>query len=104
MFNPIDLSSATVAAGATGTADAAAEETEAAQEVFDIVLKGFKADAKLKVIKEVKAVLELGLKEAKELVESSAKGPVVLFKRIDKEDKQGVVEKLKELGADVDFE
>jgi large subunit ribosomal protein L7/L12 len=51
----------------------AAKEEEVKEEktVFDLKLEGFDAKAKIKVIKEIRAVTGLGLKEAKELVEGA---------------------------------
>ncbi|KAK8663861.1 hypothetical protein V6N13_083666 [Hibiscus sabdariffa] len=63
---------------------------------FDIKLEKYEAGAKIKIIKEVRAFTELGLKEAKELVE---KVPVVVIKGVAKEDAQGIIKKLQELGA-----
>ena len=102
MFNPIDMSQASIAAP---SADASEEvAAEPVQEAFDVVLRGFKKEAKLKIIKEIKGFCDLGLKEAKELVEKAADEPVYLFKKVDKEPKQEMVDKLKELGAEIDFE
>ena len=58
------------AAAAPETAAAAAPAVEEKTE-FDVKLTGFDAAAKIKVIKEVRAMTELGLKEAKELVRDS---------------------------------
>lgn len=102
MFNPIDMSAATIAAPSADAAEEVAAEPE--QEAFDIVLRGFKKEAKLKIIKEIKGYCNLGLKEAKELVEGAADAPVYLFKKVDKEPKKEMVDKLKELGAEIDFE
>src|SRR6056297_1440328 len=57
------------AGGAGGEAGAAEEE----QTEFEIVLKGFADGKKIPVIKEVRAITGLGLKEAKELVEEGGK-------------------------------
>ena len=75
---------------------AAAEKT-----AFDIKLEKFDAAAKIKVIKEVRTFTDLGLKEAKELVE---KVPVVLKKGLTKEEAGPIIEKLKALGATVVLE
>ncbi len=58
---------AVAAAGAGGGAEAAEEQTE-----FDVILTSY-GDKKIQVIKEVRAITSLGLKEAKELVESAPK-------------------------------
>jgi large subunit ribosomal protein L7/L12 len=75
---------------------AAAEKT-----AFDIKLEKFDAAAKIKVIKEVRTFTDLGLKEAKDLVE---KVPVVLKKGLTKEEACPIIEKLKALGATVVLE
>ena len=75
---------------------AAAEKT-----AFDIKLEKFDAAAKIKVIKEVRTFTDLGLKEAKDLVE---KVPVVLKKGLTKEEAGPIIEKLKALGATVVLE
>lgn len=64
--------------------------------VFDIKLEKFDAAAKIKIIKEVRTFTDLGLKEAKDLVE---KAPVVLKKGLTKEEAGAIVDKLKEIGA-----
>lgn len=89
--------SASAGAGA-GTADAkaAAEKT-----VFDIKLEKYDAAAKIKIIKEVRAFTDLGLKEAKDLVE---KVPCVLKKGVTKEEADSIIEKLKGVGASVVLE
>jgi large subunit ribosomal protein L7/L12 len=56
------------AAGGAAAAPAAEEKTE-----FNVILKAFAEDKKIAVIKEVRAVTGLGLKEAKELVEGAPK-------------------------------
>lgn len=86
------------AAPGSAPADAkpAAEKT-----AFDIKLEKFDAAAKIKIIKEVRTFTDLGLKEAKDLVE---KVPVVLKKGVTKEEANPILEKLKELGATVVLE
>eukprot|EP00241_Pyramimonas_parkeae_P011158 CAMPEP_0114242814 /NCGR_PEP_ID=MMETSP0058-20121206/10397_1 /TAXON_ID=36894 /ORGANISM="Pyramimonas parkeae, CCMP726" /LENGTH=225 /DNA_ID=CAMNT_0001355493 /DNA_START=258 /DNA_END=935 /DNA_ORIENTATION=- len=79
-------------AEAASADDAKAEEkTE-----FDLKLESFDKAAKIKVIKEIRAVTDLGLKEAKELVEGA---PCVIKKHMSKEDAETVIEKLKAVGA-----
>lgn len=56
---------------------------------MDIKLKSFKAESKIKVIKEVRGVTSLGLKEAKELVESA---PCTLMTKVKREDALKIVE------------
>ncbi|CAA6664451.1 unnamed protein product [Spirodela intermedia] len=79
-----------------GAAAAVAEKT-----TFDVKLEKFDAAAKIKVIKEVRGFTDLGLKEAKELVE---KAPVVVKKQLTKEEAEKIAAKLKEIGATVVLE
>ena len=74
---------------------AAKEEKTAEKTLFELKLESFEASAKIKLIKEVRSFTDLGLKEAKELVE---KAPSV------KEEGEQLVEKLKALGAKVVLE
>ena len=85
-----------------GGEDAAAASAEVKEEktVFDVKLTGFDAKNKIKVIKEVRAMTNLGLKEAKELVEGV---PATLKKNIKKEEAEELKAKLAELGAQVDI-
>lgn len=85
-------------------ADGAGAEGEAAKEektTFDLKLTGFEAKSKIKVIKEVRALTGLGLKEAKEIVESA---PKVILKDIKKDDMEEIQKKLEAVGATVEFE
>lgn len=78
------------------------EEKVAEKTAFDLKLEsGFDASVKIKVIKEVRACTNLGLKEAKELVE---KAPTLLKKGVTKEEAEKIISKLKELGAKVSME
>lgn len=81
-------------AGAAGAAASAAEEkTE-----FDVVLKSFGAK-KLDVIKVVREITGLGLKEAKELVESA---PKTIKEGLSKEDAEAMKTKIAATGAEVE--
>ena len=83
------------AAPAAGAGAAAAEEkTE-----FDVVLASF-GDAKMAVIKAVKDVLGLGLKEAKELVEAA---PKALKEGVSKAEAEEIKAKLEEAGAKIEL-
>ncbi|KAJ9170556.1 hypothetical protein P3X46_018655 [Hevea brasiliensis] len=94
--------SGTVLSGPAAPGSAPADAKPAAEKtVFDIKLEKFDAAAKIKIIKEVRTFTDLGLKEAKDLVE---KVPVVLKKGITKEEANPILEKLKELGATVVLE
>lgn len=93
-----------------GPAPAAAAKVEVKEEVkeektnFNLVIKSFTAESKLKLIKEVKTMLNIGLKEAKDQVESTLKAPLVLYKNIAKADAEARLKKLKDTGADVVME
>jgi len=88
------------AAAAPAAAPAAAAAKEEKTHV-DIKLKAFKPENKIKVIKEVRAVTNLGLKEAKDLVESA---PCTLMAKVKKEDAAKIAEKLRsETGAEVEI-
>ena len=78
-------------------AEAKKEEPKVEKTHFDVELTKFDAANKIKVIKEVRAILNLGLKEAKELVEGA---PQWIGKEIKKEDAEQMVEKLKLAGAE----
>ena len=82
-----------VAAPAAGGGAADEEKTE-----FDVVLKSA-GSSKLNVIKVVREITGLGLKEAKDLVESA---PKALKEGISKADAEALAEKLKEAGAEVE--
>ena len=85
---------AVAAAPAAGAAAPAAEEkTE-----FDVILKAAGAE-KIKVIKVVREITGLGLKEAKELVDTA---PKPVKEGVSKEDADKMVAQLKEVGADVE--
>ncbi|KAL7490556.1 hypothetical protein ACHAWT_000129 [Skeletonema menzelii] len=78
------------------------EPAPAAEEktIFDLKLTGFDAKAKIKVIKEVRAITSLGLKEAKELVEGV---PSTVKKDIKMEEAEELKAKLEALGATVEI-
>jgi large subunit ribosomal protein L7/L12 len=81
-------------AGAAGGEAAAEEKTE-----FDIVLASF-GDKKINVIKEVRAVTGLGLKEAKDLVESA---PKAIKEGVPKEEAEEIKAKIEKAGATVEL-
>ena len=85
-----------VAGPAAGAAAPAAEEkTE-----FDVVLAGFDAAAKIKVIKAVREIAGLGLAEAKAFVEAA---PKALKEGVSKEDAENFKKQLEEAGAKVEI-
>jgi len=79
-----------VAPGAAGAAEEKAE--------FNVTLKSF-GDSKLAVIKEVRSLLSLGLKEAKELVESA---PSILKEATSKEDAEAIKSTIEKAGGEVE--
>ena len=83
-----------VAAGPAAGAPAAEEKTS-----FDVVLKGAGA-AKLQVVKAVKELAGLGLKEAKELVDGA---PSVVKEGLSKADAENLKKALEEAGAEVEL-
>ncbi len=85
---------AVAAAGGGGEAAAIEEQTE-----FDVILSGF-GDQKIKVIKEVRALTGLGLKEAKVLVESA---PAPLKEAITKDEAEEIKTKIEAVGATVEI-
>ena len=92
----VSAAATAVAVAAPGAAAAAVEEkTE-----FDVILKGFDAAAKLKVLKVIREVCGLGLKEAKEAVEGT---PKTLKEAVSKEDAQKIKEQLEKVGAVVEI-
>jgi large subunit ribosomal protein L7/L12 len=84
-----------VAAGPAAGADAPAE---AAQSEFDVILKSA-GGAKLNVVKLVKDLTGLGLKEAKELVDGA---PKAVKEKVSKEEAESIKAALVEAGADVE--
>ena len=87
-----------VAAAGAAPADAGAASAEEQTE-FDAVLTAA-GDQKIKVIKEVRAITSLGLKEAKELVESA---PQPVKEGVSKEEAQGIKEKIEAVGGSVEL-
>ena len=90
------VSAAAPVAVAAPSAGAAAEEVEE-KTSFDVVLEGF-GDNKIAVIKAIREITSLGLKEAKETVESA---PKVILEGVDKAKADEVKAKLEDAGAAV---
>ena len=82
-----------------GDAGEAAAEVEE-KTSFDVKLVGFDAKAKIKVIKEVRAIAGLGLKEAKELVESI---PKVIQKDLKQDKAEELKAALEAIGAQIEI-
>ena len=81
-------------AAGDGGADAGEEKTE-----FDVILKAA-GGAKLKVVKIVKELTGLGLKEAKDIVDSA---PKAVKEGVSKEEAEGIQTALEEAGAEVEL-
>ncbi|NDL57618.1 50S ribosomal protein L7/L12 [Phytoactinopolyspora mesophila] len=89
---------APVAVAAAGGAPAGGEaEAEAEQDEFDVILESA-GDKKIQVIKEVRGLTSLGLKEAKDLVEGA---PKPLLEKVNKEAAEKAKEALEAAGASV---
>ena len=89
----VSAAAAAVAAPAAGAAAAEEEKTE-----FDVVLKAAGAN-KIAVIKVVRALTGLGLKEAKEMVDGA---PKTLKEAVSKDEAEKIAAELKEAGAEVE--
>ncbi len=96
MEDKFGISAAAPVAVAAGPAavEAVEEQTE-----FDVILTGF-GDAKVGVIKEVRAITGLGLKEAKELVEAGGK---TVKEKVSKAEAEAIKKQLVDAGATVDI-
>ena len=94
VFGVSAAAAAVAAPAAGGAAEAAEEKTE-----FDVILKDAGA-SKLNVIKVVRAVTGLGLKDAKDLVDNC---PKTLKEAVSKEDAEKIVAELKEAGAEAEM-
>jgi large subunit ribosomal protein L7/L12 len=88
---------APVAVAAAGGAAAAPAEAEAEQDEFDVVLEGA-GEKKIQVIKEVRALTSLGLKEAKDLVDGT---PATVLEKVNKEAAEKAKAALEGAGATV---
>ena len=84
-----------VSAAAGAAAPAAEEKTE-----FDVVLTGFDAAQKIKVIKVVREVMGLGLAEAKAAVEGA---PTTMKEGLSKEDAEALKKQVEEVGGKVEL-
>ena len=91
----VSAAAAVAAAPVAGAAAAAEEKTE-----FDVILAGFDAAKKIGVIKVVRELTGLGLKEAKDLVEAA---PKPLKEAIAKDEAEKIAAELKEAGAEVEI-
>lgn len=97
-IEPASTGAVMMAAPAGGAAGAAAKEAEE-KTSFDVILKQF-GDKKIQVIKEVRALTGLGLKEAKDLVEGA---PKAVKEGVDKAEAEAAKAKLEQAGAVVEL-
>lgn len=91
---PVAVAAAAPAAGAAGGEAAAEEKTE-----FDVILKAA-GQNKIQVIKVVRQITSLGLKEAKDLVDGA---PKPVKEGISKEEAEQIKKQLEEVGAEVEL-
>jgi len=93
MMAPVGVIAGSAAAGG------GEEEKKEEKTTFDVILKGFGSN-KIQTIKEVRAITNLGLKEAKELVESA---PKPIKEKVSKEEAEEIKKKLETVGAEVEI-
>ena len=93
---PVAVAGAAPAAGGGGDAGGGGEEE---QDEFDVILTGA-GDKKIQVIKEVRALTSLGLKEAKDLVDGA---PKPVLEKVSKEDAAKAKDQLEAAGATVEL-
>ena len=91
----VSAAAAVAAAPVAGAAAAAEEKTE-----FDVVLTGFDAAQKIKVIKVIREVMGLGLAEAKAAVEGA---PTTMKEGLSKEDAEALKKQVEEVGGKVEL-
>ncbi len=90
-----------MAAGAAPAAGAAAAAPVEEQTEFNVILTGYEADKKIQVIKVVRAITSLGLKEAKDLVEGV---PKPVKEAVSKDEAANIKKQLEEVSAKVKVE
>ena len=93
------VSAAAVAVAAPGAAAAGGGDAAEAKDSFDVVLAAV-GESKINVIKEVRGITSLGLKEAKDLVEAA---PKEIKKAVPKKDAEEAKKKLEAAGAKVEL-
>ena len=91
---PVAVAAAPAAGGAAAGGEAAAEQDE-----FDVILEGA-GEKKIQVIKEVRTITGLGLKEAKDLVDGA---PSPVLEKVNKEDAEKAKASLEEAGGKVEL-
>lgn len=95
----IEPAAAAVAVAGTAVAGAGEEPVAAVQTEFDVILKAA-GQSKLAVVKLVKELTGLGLKEAKELVDAA---PKAVKEKVSKEEAESLKSQLQEAGAEVEL-
>ena len=94
---PVAVAATVAQPGATAEAEAVEEQTE-----FNVILKEVGPN-KINVIKVVRAATNLGLKEAKDLVDASASAPQVIKEAVEKKEADELKAKLEAAGAKVEL-
>ena len=94
---PVAVAAAAPAGGAGGGADAAPAEEE--KDEFDVIITAA-GDKKIQVIKEVRALTSLGLKEAKDVVDAA---PKAVLEKVNKDDAEKAKAQLEAAGASVEL-
>uniref|UniRef100_A0A7S0VFP7 Large ribosomal subunit protein bL12 C-terminal domain-containing protein n=1 Tax=Polytomella parva TaxID=51329 RepID=A0A7S0VFP7_9CHLO len=104
-FNSMPMMTSPITAAPAATAPAAAAAAPVAEvkekTELDIKLESYSADSKIKIIKEIRAITSLGLKEAKELVE---KAPIVIKGNVPKAEAEELKKQLEAAGAKVSLD
>jgi large subunit ribosomal protein L7/L12 len=93
---PMMAAAAPAAGGGAPAAEVAEEQTE-----FNVILTGYEADKKIQVIKVVRAITSLGLKEAKDLVEGV---PKPVKEAVSKDEAANIKKQLEEVSGQVKVE
>ncbi|MGD2245162.1 MAG: 50S ribosomal protein L7/L12 [Candidatus Aminicenantes bacterium] len=96
----VSAAAAPVAMAAPGAAPQGEAPAEEAKSEFTVILKGV-GDKKINVIKTVREVTSLGLKEAKDLVDSA---PKPVKENISKEEAEEIKEKFESVGAEIELQ
>merc|ERR1712025_657067 len=94
------MMAASMSAPADTPSAAPVEEQVEEKTSFEVVLSGFDASSKIKVIKEIRGITSLGLKEAKELVENSPKS---LKDGVTKEEAEEIKSRVEAVGGKVEL-
>ena len=95
----VSAAAAVAVAAPAGSGGDAGGEAAAEKDTFDVILSSF-GDKKINVIKEVRGITGLGLKEAKDLVEAA---PKPVKEGVSKEESEEIKKKLEEAGATIEL-